>query len=306
MDPAPGIVTIDTRMGGIEGATAAYLVTGVRPALVDTGPQTSAATVLAALAGAGLGPGDLAWLVLTHVHLDHAGAVGDLAEAFPDATVVVHPRGARHVRDPARLVAGSMEVYRDLGPLYGGMRPVPESRVLAADDGARVPLGGSRHLLVVDAPGHAHHHMALLDETTGTLFAGDALGVRFPGSGLYPAVPPPQFDRDATLATLERLRRLGAERVLLGHYGSAGEPEEAFARSGDLHRRIADAALTAYRNGGAEAVGPAVDRAALLADWVGDEAGLARWRLLRWGRNNVDGLVAWARDAATAPTDPEG
>ena len=121
---APGIAMVDTLLGGMEGVTSAYLVSGDRPALVDAGARTTAQTVRDALAAAGLGPADLAWIVLTHVHLDHCGATGILAEAFPGARVVVHRRGARHLSEPGRLVAGSAAVYG--GALVALRRPRPD------------------------------------------------------------------------------------------------------------------------------------------------------------------------------------
>jgi glyoxylase-like metal-dependent hydrolase (beta-lactamase superfamily II) len=293
MEVAPGITMIDTLLGGVPEITAAYLVAGTSPALVEAGAQTSAASVLAALEAVGLGAGDLAWLVMTHVHLDHCGAVGELAAAFPRATVVVHERGARHLVAPERLVAASAAVYGDLAPLYGGLSPVDEGRVIAAAPGERISLGGTRELVMIDAPGHARHHMAVLDEATGAVMAGDALGVQFPGSGLYPAVPPPEFDLDAALATLAALDRIEPEVLLLGHFGPVDDPAEAIAASAERQAAIAHAAREAWRDGGGDAIGPAVERVLPLDATVGDASALERWRRLRWGDNNVTGLRTW-------------
>jgi len=297
MEVAPGITMIDTLLGGVPEITAAYLVAGMSPALVEAGAQTSATSVLAALEAIGLGPGDLAWLVMTHVHLDHCGAVGELAAAFPNATVVVHERGARHLVAPDRLVAASAAVYGDLAPLYGGLSPVDEDRVLAAAPGERISLGGTRELVMIEAPGHARHHMAVLDEATGTVIAGDALGVQFPGSGLYPAVPPPEFDLDAALATLATLDRIEPETLLLGHFGPVDDPAEAIAASAERQAAIAHAARDAWREGGGDAVGPAVERVLPLEATVGDASALERWRRLRWCDNNVTGLRTWLERA---------
>ena len=148
---APGLRQIDTLMGGWDRITAGFLVEGPQPALVETGARTSVATVRDQLAAAGVGPTDLRWLVLTHIHLDHAGGIGDLAEAFPNATVVVHERGARHLVDPTRLIASAAMVYGDrLDTLYGRMLPVPADRLVAASDGHRLDVGNGRTLVLVD------------------------------------------------------------------------------------------------------------------------------------------------------------
>jgi glyoxylase-like metal-dependent hydrolase (beta-lactamase superfamily II) len=294
---------LDTRLGGLPGITAAYLVDGPSPALVETGARTSAPVLIAALAAAGIGPDDLAWIVLTHVHLDHCGGTGLAARAFPRARIVVHRRGARHLVAPERLVAASALVYGERAPIYGGLDPVAEERVLAVEDGHRVPLGGGRELVMVEALGHARHHMAVLDEATGSLLAGDALGVAFQGSGLYPAVPPPDFDLAATRTTLARLAALRPERVCLAHFGPVPDPQAAIALSERQQTIAAEAALSGWRREPTrDAVARAMYEAVPLEPAVADEAAIGRWRSLAWAEANVDGLVVWAeRMAATAP-----
>jgi glyoxylase-like metal-dependent hydrolase (beta-lactamase superfamily II) len=239
---APGIRQIDTLLGGWDRVTAGFLVEGEQPALVETGARSSVSSVRDALAAAGLGAQDLRWIVLTHIHLDHAGGVGDLAQAFPGATVVVHERGARHLVDPSRLIASAERVYGDLlDGLYGRMEPVPPERLIAAGDGHRIDLGAGHSLVLVDSPGHAKHHHAVLDERTGTLLVGDAVGVRLPDIGvLRPAVPPPDFDLDAAVHSLHRFAELRPQQVVLTHYGPVPDPmatlDEAAAL---LHRWVA-------------------------------------------------------------------
>jgi glyoxylase-like metal-dependent hydrolase (beta-lactamase superfamily II) len=296
---------LDTRLGGIAGITAAFLVDGPSPALVETGAQTSASALLAALAAAGVGADDLAWIVLTHVHLDHCGGTGLVARAFPRARVVVHRRGARHLVEPERLVAASAAVYGSHAGLYGGLDPTPAERVIAAEDGHRVPLGDGRDLVMVEAPGHARHHMAVLHEPSGSVLAGDALGVAFPGSGLHPAVPPPDFDLAAARATLRRLAALDPQRLCLAHFGPVADPAAAIALSELQQTIVAEAALAAWRREPERAaLARAVAEALPLAETVGPGAGLARWRSLGWAEANVDGLLVWARREAGETAGP--
>jgi len=224
---------IDTRMGGFDGITAGYLIRGERPALVETGAARSADEVVRALAGLGVGPDDLATIVVTHIHLDHAGGVGDLAAAFPHAEVVVHEAGARHLVDPTALLASAARVFGPvLDELFGPLLPTDASRVRVLRDGDVVDLGGGRRLDSFDSPGHARHHVGLLDSLSGDLYTGDAAGVWTPETGdLRPATPPPDFDLEAALASLERMRERGPTRLLFSHFGPVAEVSATLDRS---------------------------------------------------------------------------
>jgi glyoxylase-like metal-dependent hydrolase (beta-lactamase superfamily II) len=249
---APGVLELDTLLGGWENVTAAYLLEGPAPVLVETGSQSSAAHLARALADLGLRPDDLAGIAVTHVHLDHAGAVGDLARAFPRATVYVHPRGARHLAEPSRLVASAATVYGDLlGTLYGGLEPTEAGRIKALEDGEAIPLGGGRELLGLHSPGHAKHHMAFCDSATGVLFVGDAAGVKLPGAGpLRPATPPTDFDLGQALHSLERFAHLAPGAVALAHYGLLpGDPVTALQEAADVLREWASVAEAAWGAG---------------------------------------------------------
>jgi glyoxylase-like metal-dependent hydrolase (beta-lactamase superfamily II) len=301
VDLHPGdIVQIDTMLAGIPGMTGVHLIRGEQPALIDCGTQTSAAVVRDALADSGIGPDDLAWIVLTHVHLDHCGAAGDLARAFPRATVVVHPRGARHLVEPGRLVAGTHALFGTLSPAIGGLAPIPAERVLEAGDGHRVPLGAGRSLRAVWAPGHARHHMALLEEGEGILFAGDAVGVQMGGGEMYPSIPPPEYDVDAAVATLDALDALDATRVYVSHFGATADPGEAI----DLGRRAQRAMGTAARGahkaapGDMDALRIAVEDAWPSAPALRTPDALVRWTAFNWLSNNLLGLQGMAEREA--------
>ena len=300
----PDITLIDTMLGGQSGLTAAYLLRTDRLTLVETGSQTSAEGLISVLRDRGIGPDDLDQVVLTHIHLDHCGGVGDVMQAFPRARLYVHRRGARHLAEPARLLESSFAVYGDLAPMYGGLRPVEAERIEAVEEGARIPLGRGRELEVMDAPGHARHQMALLDSHSGTLFTGDALGVRFPGSEMYPTVPPPDFDLDMSLTTLRRLAERSAERLAIPHFGVIDDPAPAIEVAGARQAALAEAALRGWRDGGTvEAVGQEIDRTLPVADVVTDTPGRRRWEMTLWADNNVPGLALWAEARLAPPED---
>jgi glyoxylase-like metal-dependent hydrolase (beta-lactamase superfamily II) len=224
-EAAPGITAIDTRMGGRENVTSAYLVEADEPALVETGPTTSADEVLAGLRQLGVGRDDLAHIVVTHIHLDHAGGAGRVAPAFPGATVWVHERGAPHLADPSRLMASAIRIYGEgrLLELFGPVEPVPEDRIRVLPDGGAVPLG-DRSLTSFHTPGHASHHVALQDSSTGGMFVGDALGVFLPDVRiLRPATPPPEFDLELSVASIRRIQESDPTAILFSHFGPAGE-----------------------------------------------------------------------------------
>jgi glyoxylase-like metal-dependent hydrolase (beta-lactamase superfamily II) len=229
------VFQIDTRMAGYEGITAGYLIRGDRPCLVETGTAPSAPVVAEALASLGIGAGDLATVVVTHIHLDHAGGAGDIAAMFPSAQIVVHQRGARHLADPSRLMASARLVYGDaLERFFGMLAPVPAGRIVALDDTGTVDLGGGRRLDSYYSPGHAKHHVGLVDSESGDLYVGDAAGVYLPDTGdLRPATPPPDFDLEVALASLRKFAALRPARLLFSHYGPVGAVAETLDRSAE-------------------------------------------------------------------------
>lgn len=240
MDSAPAVVdlgdevhAIDTRMSGYSGITSGYLIRSDRPCLVETGTATSAPVVRDALAGLGIGPADLATIVVTHIHLDHAGGVGDLAAMFPNAEVVVHERGARHLVDPEKLLTSARRVFGSvLDDVFGLLRPTEAQRVRALGDTGSIDLGGGRSLATFHSPGHAQHHVGLVDSLTGDLYVGDAAGIYIPETAdLRPATPPPDFDLDLAVSSLERFRAVGPTRLLFSHFGPVEEVEPTLDRS---------------------------------------------------------------------------
>jgi len=229
------VFQIDTRMAGYQGITAGYLIRSSRPCLVETGTAPSAPVVRAALSRLGVDAADLASVVVTHIHLDHAGGAGDIAAMYPAAEIVVHQRGARHLADPSRLMASARMVYGDaLDRLFGELLPVPAARIRALDDTGSVDLGDGRELSSHYSPGHAKHHVGLLDSASGDLYVGDAAGVYIPETGdLRPATPPPDFDLDTALASVQLFADLSPSRLLFSHYGPVTDVPATLERSAE-------------------------------------------------------------------------
>ncbi len=312
---APGVTAIDTFYGGRERYTAAYLIAGSEPTIVETGPTTSIEPVTRGLGSLGIGADELAHIVLTHIHLDHAGGVGALCERYPRATVWVHERGARHLADPTRLVLSASSIYGEerMASLFGPVVPVAAQRIRSLVDGDRIELGG-RHLDVAATPGHAKHQVALVDSASGAVFTGDALGIHPPDLPvLRPATPPPDYDLELAVQSIERIRALAGELLLFAHFGPVTEVD-----------RICDLAVKRFRDW-TEAVRRAMERTADLDEIValleeearrdvatGSEADLdvERLEILSSIRMNAMGIVRyWQRRRereADLGADPEG
>jgi glyoxylase-like metal-dependent hydrolase (beta-lactamase superfamily II) len=223
------VFQIDTRMAGYDGITASYLIRGDRPCLVETGTAPSAPVVRDALASLGVAAGDLATIVVTHIHLDHAGGTGDLAQMFPSAEVVVHELGARHLADPSRLMASARTVWgSELDSLFGTLAPTPHERIRSVDQIGVVELGGGRRLESHYSPGHARHHVGLVDSVSGDLYVGDAAGLYIQETGdMRPATPPPDFDLGVALESLRMFAALQPTRLLFSHFGPVTAVDEA-------------------------------------------------------------------------------
>jgi glyoxylase-like metal-dependent hydrolase (beta-lactamase superfamily II) len=211
-------VCIDLVHLGMEGAIGSYLVHGPEPTLVDPGPATTFERLRESLKEHGIGPGDLRHVVLTHVHLDHAGATGDLVDVFPEAIVHVHEDGAPHMVDPTRLVSSTRRTFGDAHDrLWGVTRAVPADRIRAWRMDESHSPGGLRP---IPTPGHISHHLAYLDEGSGTLYSGDSMGIVL-GEGVpsHPPTPPPAVDLRAWERTLIEIQSIGPERFGAAHFG---------------------------------------------------------------------------------------
>lgn len=242
MSVAHGIHTIDTAFQRDHFDAAYLIVQDGRGAFVDCGTTHSLPNLLACVAQAGLTPADIDWLIVTHVHLDHAGGAGALMQQLPNAKLVVHPRGAQHMIDPTRLIAGATAVYgeAEIARSYGQIVPVPAERVVVAEDGHRVSLA-SRELVCVDTPGHARHHFCVWDAVSRSWFTGDTFGLSYReldhagGAFIIPTSSPVQFEPEAMHASIRRLMQESPEGMYLTHYGRV----EGTARlAQELHEQI--------------------------------------------------------------------
>jgi glyoxylase-like metal-dependent hydrolase (beta-lactamase superfamily II) len=209
-----------------------YLLLGDEPAVVDPGPASVLPSLEAGLAANGLTFGDLRAILLTHIHLDHAGATGSLVRACPHLRVYVHQRGAPHMIAPDKLIRSATRIYGErMDELWGEFLPVPEQNITILGGGETIRLG-RRMLRVFDAPGHASHHVLYLDDATGAAFVGDTTGLRMPGFRyVRPATPPPDIDLEAWRQTLDTLLGLQPTALCLTHFGPAFDAERHIAEA---------------------------------------------------------------------------
>lgn len=228
-----GITVVDTGFVRPQFDASYLLVENGRAAFIDTGPNNAVPRLLAVLQAQGVDRDAVDYVIPTHVHLDHAGGAGLLMRQLPNARMLIHPRGARHMIDPSALMEGVRAVYgtevanRD----YGELVPVPEQRVVTTSDGMVVELGG-RPLRFMDTPGHARHHHCIWDEASRGWFTGDTFGIAYPelhttqGPYVVPATAPVQFDQEALHASVARLLGVKPMLMYLTHYGAVAEPEK--------------------------------------------------------------------------------
>jgi glyoxylase-like metal-dependent hydrolase (beta-lactamase superfamily II) len=223
----PDLFLIDHHFQGVPGVIGSYLLAGGDDlTLVEAGPASTTEALLRGIRAAGFDPERITRILLTHIHLDHAGASGTLVRRLPRATVYVHPIGAPHLIDPERLLSSASRIYGDqMESLWGEILPVPEERVVELKDEDEVRAGG-RTLRALDTPGHAHHHLAYHDAEGGSVFTGDVAAVRLGGRPyVRPPTPPPELDLELWRRSVLRIRGLRPRRLLLTHFGAYDDPD---------------------------------------------------------------------------------
>ncbi len=220
-----GLYLLDLMFQGTPGVIASYLLAGPDGdlALIETGPGSTVPALISGVEAAGCDPARIAKLLLTHIHLDHAGAAGELVGKFPNATVYVHEAGAPHMIDPSKLLASAERIYGDdMDRLWGSFLPVPADRLVVLHDGDQIEAGG-RTLTALYTPGHASHHVAYHDPSgEGRLFTGDVAGVRLQGFNyVRPPTPPPDLDLGLWNESIDRIMALNPlpGTILLTHFG---------------------------------------------------------------------------------------
>jgi glyoxylase-like metal-dependent hydrolase (beta-lactamase superfamily II) len=302
---APGLFLLDLDFQGYAGAVAAYvLAEGEDLTLVETGPGSTAPALRAGLGAIGYRMEQVTRIVVTHIHLDHAGAAGTLMREAPQARFHVHPLGAPHMIDPSKLIASATRIYGDdMERLWGAFEPVPPDRLAVLEDGERIRCG-RRTLVAMYTPGHAVHHVAFHDPDLGTVFTGDVAGVRL-GRVPYvrPPTPPPDIDLEAWRVSITRLRSASPRQLLLTHFGVFDDPEwhldELLARlhnwAGWIEARLGagddpDALVPALHARGADEVRRA----------GGDERVAEGYELATPSHMTVTGIARWLRQREKA------
>jgi glyoxylase-like metal-dependent hydrolase (beta-lactamase superfamily II) len=241
-DYGNGIIAFDALYVRPILAAIHMIVEKGRVAFIDTGTNDSLLNVCEALKKFGLDEHAVDYVILTHIHLDHAGGAGAMMQAFPNAKLVVHPRGSRHMAEPSKLVAGVSAVYGEdyVQRVYGDILPIPSERIIEAVDGHELLLAG-RKLICIDTPGHARHHICIVDEQTGGIFTGDIFGLSYRELDvegrqfIFPTTSPSQFDPEVMRASIRRLLALSPGALYLTHYGQLYDVAQ---RGRDLLRRV--------------------------------------------------------------------
>jgi glyoxylase-like metal-dependent hydrolase (beta-lactamase superfamily II) len=227
---------------------SSYLLTsGGENVLIETGPSTASRALMDGIRNLGFDLSSFTHIVVTHIHLDHAGGVGEMADQMVNATIVVHERGAEHLIDPTRLLESSKKVFGESMSLYGSLKPVGRDRIQPVKEGDIIRFGEGRTLGVIDAPGHASHEICLFDQRIRALFTGDAAGLYFDDTKeVVPTTPPPDFDLEVSIQTIDRLIKLEPKRLLFSHFGEAEQPATVLTEAKNKLRTWGDIILRTF------------------------------------------------------------
>jgi len=244
-----GIVALDSGMVRPLMIACYILETDDAVALIEVGCNASVERILKVLESRGRRPEEVSHVIVTHVHLDHAGGAGELVARMPNAQFVVHPFGARHMTDPSRLEASARGVYGDeaFDAMYGSLKPISPERVLTMEDGDRLLVGG-RPLTFMDSPGHARHHFCIWDEQTRGWFTGDTFGISYRqfdtdnGAFIFPTTTPIQFDPEPLIASIDRMMEKSPDNMYLTHFGRVQDVQRLAAMEKRAIQRLVEIA----------------------------------------------------------------
>jgi len=236
------IYLIDVETAGIKNFIASYILKGKQTAIIETGPVSSIHNVLSGLRELNIKPEEIAYVAVSHIHLDHGGGVGTLLKFLPKAKVIVHQRGAPHLANPEKLWQQSLKVLGNIAEMYGKPEPVPEERIIAATDDLTFDLGEGVELKVLETLGHASHHLSYYEPSTKGIFPGDAAGIYLNEIGVIVPTTPPPFRLDIALASLDKLIELKPKVLYYSHFGKAHnaiEKLQTYVRQVKLWAKIA-------------------------------------------------------------------
>lgn len=235
IDLGKRIYLIDGFDLGMEGRTGSYVILEEELTLVETSASPSIPYLLKGLGDLRIDPKDISYIIVTHIHLDHAGGVGLLLKECPNAKVVVHPKGARHLVDPERLIQGAKAVYGDdFDRLFEPILPVPEEKIIVKADRETLSIGPSCTLQFFDTPGHANHHFSIFDPVSNGIFTGDTFGIRYHQvqdkqfTFYLPSTSPNQFNPEAMFRSMELIKNLNVDRIYFGHFGMSTDVNDVY------------------------------------------------------------------------------
>ena len=237
------IYLLDVETAGIKNFIASYIVKSKKTAIIETGPTSSVHNLLSGLKELNIKPEEIAYVAVSHIHLDHGGGVGTLLNFLPEAKVIVHQRGAPHLVNPEKLWQQSLEVLGSIAEMYGKPEPVSEERIIVPKDGSTFDLGNSVELKVVETLGHASHHLSYYTPFTNGIFPGDAAGIYLNEIGVIVPTTPPPFRLDIALASLDKLIKWKPKVLYYSHFGKAHnavEKLQTYVRQIKLWAKIAE------------------------------------------------------------------